>query len=160
MTIRIGDPIPNITLKKITPDGFQDVNMHALCEGKTVVLFAVPGAFTPTCTTVHLPGFSNKMDEFKAKGVEVMCLSVNDPFVMTAWGQATKSHPDILLLADWNAEFTKAAGFDFDGSAAGLGLRSKRYSMIVKDGIVMVLNVENSPGECDTSTADQLLKIL
>jgi peroxiredoxin len=151
MTIKIGDQIPNITIKKITPDGFQDVNMKALCAGKTVALFGVPGAFTPTCTTIHLPGFSNKMDQFKAKGVEVMCLSVNDPFVMTAWGQATKSHPEIALLA---------VGFDFDGSAAGLGLRSKRYSMLVKDGIVTALNVESSPSACETSSADELLKAL
>jgi peroxiredoxin len=160
MTIKIGDQIPNITLKKITPDGFQDVNMTALCAGKTVALFGVPGAFTPTCTAIHLPGFSNKMDQFKAKGVEVMCLSVNDPFVMAAWGKDTKSHPDIALLADWNAEFTKAAGFDFDGSATGLGLRSKRYSMLLKHGIVTAINVEESPSACEISSADELFKAL
>lgn len=160
MAIQVGEPLPKTILKQITPNGFQDVNTESLFKGKTVALFAIPGAFTPVCTTVHLPGFSNKMAEFKAKGIDVMCLSVNDPFVMEAWGKSTNSHPDIALLADWNADFTKAVGLTLDGSGAGLGLRSLRYSMLVKDGIVTALFVEESPGKCDVTSADTLLKTL
>jgi peroxiredoxin len=160
MTIQIGERLPNVTLKQITPDGFQDVNIGTIFQGKTIALFAIPGAFTPVCTTVHLPGFSKKMSEFQAKGVDVYCLSVNDPFVMAAWGKYTQAHSDLGLLADWNAEFTKAMGLNFDGSGAGLGLRSKRYSMLVKDGIVKALNIEEKPSECDISSADHLLNSL
>jgi len=160
MTIKIGDRLPKITLKQITKDGFQDVNTESLFKDKTVALFAVPGAYTPTCSTIHLPGFSKTMDQFKTKGVEVMCLSINDPFVMEAWGKSTHTHPDIGLLADWNADFTKAIGLTFDGSAAGLGLRSSRYSMLVKDGIVTVLNIEENPSKCEVSSAETLLKTL
>lgn len=160
MTIQIGDRLPKTTLKKITTSGTEDINTEALFKGKTVALFALPGAFTPVCTTVHLPGFSKKMDQFKAKGVDVMCLSVNDPFVMAAWGQSVHSHPDIALLADWDAEFTKAVGLTLDGSGAGLGLRSLRYSMLIKDGVVTALNVETSPSACELSSADFVLKTL
>jgi peroxiredoxin len=160
MTIQIGNPLPNVTLKQITLNGFQDVNTETLFKGKTIALFAIPGAFTPTCTNIHLPGFVKSMEEFKAKGVDVMCLGVNDPFVMAAWGKYTNSHPDIGLLADWNAEFTKAVGLDFDGSGAGLGVRSKRYSMLVKDGVVVQLNVEESPSACELSSAETLLKAI
>lgn len=160
MTIQIGDRLPKITLKQVTPNGFQDVTTDILFKDKTVALFAIPGAFTPVCSTTHLPGFSNKMAEFKEKGVDVMCLSVNDPFVMEAWGKSTNSHPDISLLADWNADFTKAVGLTLDASAAGLGLRSLRYSMLVKDGVVATLNIEESPGKCDVTSADTLLKTL
>lgn len=158
MTIQIGDHLPSITLKQITSDGFKDVTTGTLFQGKTIALFAIPGAFTPTCTTIHLPGFNKKMDEFQAKGIEVYCLSVNDPFVMAAWGKHTQAHPDLGLLADWNAEFTKAIGLSFDGSGAGLGLRSQRYSMLVKDGIVENLYIEEKPGECNLSSAEHLLK--
>ncbi len=158
MTIQIGDRLPNITIKQITPSGTQDITTESLFKGKTVALFAIPGAFTPVCTTTHLPGFTQKMDQFKAKDIAVMCLSVNDPFVMEAWGKSANSHPDIALLADWNADFTKAVGMTLDGSGAGLGLRSLRYSMLVKDGIVISLNVEPTPGQCELSSADALLK--
>jgi peroxiredoxin len=160
MTIQIGDRLPYLTLKKVTTNGVQDVNTDSLFKGKTVALFALPGAFTPTCTTTHLPGFSAKMDQFKSKGIDVMCLSVNDPFVMEAWGKSTQAHPDLGFLADWNAEFTKAVGLTLDGSVAGLGLRSLRYSMLVKDGVVTALNVEENPSVCNLSSADQLLKKL
>jgi len=160
MTIQIGDRLPDITVKQITPSGTQDVTTESLFKGRTVALFAIPGAFTPTCTSVHLPGFSQKMGQFKTKDIAVMCLSVNDPFVMEAWGKSANSHPDIALLADWNADFTKAIGLTLDGSGAGLGLRSLRYSMLVKDGIVINLNVESNPGQCDVSSADALLKTL
>jgi peroxiredoxin len=160
MTIQIGDRLPDITVKQITPSGTQDINTESLFKDKTVALFAIPGAFTPVCTTIHLPGFNQKMDQFKAKDIAVMCLSVNDPFVMEAWGKSVNSHPDITLLADWNAEFTKAVGLTLDGSGAGLGLRSLRYSMLVKDGLVISLNVEPSPSQCELSSADALLKTL
>jgi len=160
MAIQIGDHLPNINIKQVTPSGAQDTNTGSLFKGKTVALFAIPGAFTPVCTTTHLPGFNQKMDQFKTKGVAVMCLSVNDPFVMEAWGKSANSHPDIALLADWNADFTKAVGLTLDASGAGLGLRSLRYSMLVKDGIVTALNVEPNPGQCDLSSADALLKSL
>lgn len=160
MTIQVGNPIPNSTIKQVTPDGFQDVNMENYSKGKTIAIFAVPGAFTPVCSTIHLPGFNKVMDQFKSKGIEVVCLSVNDPFVMKAWGEATNSHPDMTLLADWDGQFTKAVGLEFDGSGAGLGLRSQRYSMLVKDGVVTVLNIEDSTGVCDKSSADHLLKAI
>jgi glutaredoxin/glutathione-dependent peroxiredoxin len=160
MTVQIGDQLPNVTLKQITPDGFQDVNTESIFTGKTIALFAIPGAFTPICTTVHLPGFNEHLAQFKAKGVEVICLSVNDPFVLAAWAKDTNSSPDIGLLADWNADFTNAIGLSFDGSGAGLGLRSKRYSMLVKNGIVENLYIEESPGTCNLSSADNLLKAL
>lgn len=160
MTIRIRDRLPLITLKKVTTNGVEDINTDSLFKGKTVALFALPGAFTPTCTKTHLPGFSAKIDQFNAKGIEVMCLSVNDPFVMEAWGKSTQSHPNLAFLADWNAEFTKAVGLTLDGSGPGLGLRSLRYSMLVKDGIVTALNVEENPGVCHLSSADHLLKKL
>ena len=160
MTIQIGDRLPNITMKRVTPSGTQDITTESFFKGKTIALFAIPGAFTPVCTTVHLPGFNKQIDQFKAKGAAVACLSVNDPFVMEAWGKSVNSHPDIALLADWNAEFTKAVGLTLDGSGAGLGLRSLRYSMLIKDGVVTALNVEPSPGQCDLSSADVLLKSL
>ncbi len=160
MTIQIGDHLPKTTLKRVTLHGAEDVDTEALFKGKTVALFALPGAFTPTCTTIHFPGFSTKIDQFKSKGIDVMCLSVNDPFVMEAWGKSMHAHPDISLLADWNADFTKAAGLTLDGSGAGLGLRSLRYSMVVEDGVVTALNVEENPGKCDLSSAEFLLKMI
>lgn len=160
MSIQIGDHLPKISLKQITQNGPQDVNTQILFKGKTVALFAVPGAFTPTCTAVHLPGFNKTIDQFKAKGIEVMCIAVNDPFVMEAWGKSTNSHPDLILLADGNADFTKAVGLTLDASAAGLGLRSLRYSMLIKDETVIALNVEENPGKCDISSADFLLNAL
>lgn len=160
MTIKIGDQLPTIPLKQVTTKGIEDVNTATLFKGKKVALFAIPGAFTPVCSTIHLPGFTQKIGEFKAKGIEVMCLSVNDPFVMEAWGKATSAHPDITLLADWNADFTKTMGLTLDATAAGLGLRSLRYSMMITDGVVTALNVEPSAGQCEVSSAETLLKTL
>lgn len=160
MTLQIGDRLPDISLKQVTTHGTEGVTTGSLFKGKTVALFAVPGAFTPTCTTTHLPSFSKKMDQFQSKGIEVMCLSVNDPFVMDAWRKSANVHPAISFLADWDAEFTKAVGLTLDGSVIGLGLRSLRYSMLVKDGVVMALNVEKDPATCDVSSADYLLKML
>jgi peroxiredoxin len=160
MNIRIGDHLPKVNLKQATSQGIQDIDTDSFFKGRTVALFAVPGAFTPTCTTIHMPGFTQNMSAFKDKGVAVACLAVNDPFVMEAWGKATNAHPDIALIADGNGDFTRAIGLILDGSSFGLGLRSLRYSMLVKDGIVTVLNIETNAGECNISSADTLLKSL
>ena len=126
--------------------------------GKKVVLFAVPGAFTPTCHLKHLPGFIDNADAFKKKGVDtVACVAVNDPFVLDAWAKASGGKGKVLFLSDGNGEFTKKIGLDFDGSGIGLGTRSKRYAMLVEDGVVKALNIEDSPGVADASTAEKLL---
>lgn len=160
MTIKVGDHLPIVTLKRITNDGFQDTDTDTLFKGKTVALFGLPGAFTPPCTNIHLPSFSKSMDEFKSRGIEVMCVAVNDPFVLAAWGKSENSHPDIIFLADWNADFAKAIDLTIDGSKAGLGLRSKRYNMLVKDGVVTILNAEEDSGVCTVSHAETLLRAL
>jgi peroxiredoxin len=130
-------------------------------KGKKVVLFAVPGAFTPTCSKNHLPGFVKNADAIKAKGVDAICVTaVNDPFVMGAWKNASDAGDAVEFLADGSADFAKALGLELDASANGLGMRSKRYSMIVEDGVVKSLNIEDAPGKADISGADNLLKML
>lgn len=158
MPIAVGDRLPEATFKIRTPEGLKDITTSELCSGKKVVLFAVPGAFTPTCHAKHVPSFLSKLEEFKAKGVDtIACVAVNDAFVMDAWAKATGAEGKILFLSDGNATFTKAIGLDFDGSAFGLGVRSKRYSMYVEDGVVKALNVEDAPGVMDRSSAEVLL---
>jgi peroxiredoxin len=158
MPITVGDRLPDATFKVRTPDGLKDVTVKELTAGKKVVLFAVPGAFTPTCHAKHVPSFLAHLDAFKAKGVDtVACVAVNDAFVLDAWAKANGAEGKILFLADGNATFTKAIGLDFDGSGVGLGTRSKRYAMYVEDGVVKVLNVEDSPGVMDRSSAETLL---
>ncbi|MEN0001728.1 MAG: peroxiredoxin [Pseudomonadota bacterium] len=158
MTLTVGDKLPSATLKMVTQDGAANMELSTLLEGKTVVLFAVPGAFTPTCTLNHLPGFIENADAIKAKGVdEIAVIAVNDPFVMQAWAEHSGGMDKIHFLADWDAALTKAMGLDADLSVAGLGVRSSRYSMIVKDGTVTTLNVEDSPGTADKSGAATLL---
>jgi peroxiredoxin len=158
MPIAVGDRLPDATFKIRTPDGLADVTVKELTAGKKVVLFAVPGAFTPTCHAKHVPSFLANLDAFKAKGVDtVACVAVNDAFVMDAWAKATGAEGKILFLADGNATFTKAIGLDFDGSGVGLGVRSKRYAMYVEDGVVKALNVEDAPGVMDRSSAETLL---
>ncbi|MES2021967.1 MAG: peroxiredoxin [Pseudomonadota bacterium] len=156
MTISVGDRVPTITLTKVTADGPSQVSSDEFFKGRKVALVAVPGAFTPTCSARHLPGFVDKADEIKAKGVdEIAFTSVNDAFVMGAWGKA--SHADtITMLADGNADFAKAVGLTFDGSKFGMGERSQRYSMLVNDGVVEQLNVE-APGAFEVSSAEHLL---
>ena len=157
MTINVGDRVPSGTLKQMTKDGPANVTTDQLFAGKTVVLFSVPGAFTPTCHAKHLPGFVEKYDQFKAKGVDtVACLAVNDVFVMDAWGKASGVGEKIVMLADGNAEFTKALGLELDASGFGMGTRGKRFAMVVKDGVVKHLNVE-SAGEFRVSAADYVL---
>ena len=161
MTISVGGKLPELTLKETTPQGMNEVSTSDIFAGKKVVLFAVPGAFTPTCHLNHLPGFLENRETILAKGVdEIAVISVNDAFVMGAWAGATGGEGKIRYLADWDAAFTKAIGMDADLSAGTLGIRSLRYSMIVEDGTVTALNVEESPGEAVTSGAAALVEQL
>jgi peroxiredoxin len=156
MTIAKGDKLPDVTLVKVTSDGPDKVQSADYFAGKKVALFAVPGAFTPTCSAKHLPGFVEKAAELKAKGVdEIACTSVNDAFVLGAWNKSGGSD-DITMLADGNGDFAKALGLDADFSGFGMGTRSQRYSLIVNDGVVEEVNVEG-PGEFKVSSADYLL---
>ncbi len=156
MTISVGDRLPNTKFVKATADGPDQIESESFFAGRKVALFAVPGAFTPTCSAKHLPGFVEKEAELKAKGIdEIACVSVNDAFVMGAWGKSAGAG-DITLLADGNGDFAKAIGLTMDGSGFGMGTRSQRYSMIVNDGVVEQLNVE-APGEFKVSSAEHLL---
>ena len=159
MTIAVGDKIPSAKLKTMTAEGPKDISTEDLFNGKKVVLFAVPGAFTPTCSAKHLPGFVEKAGEFKAKGVEVACLSVNDAFVMGAWGKSQNTDGKVTMLADGAAAFTKQLGLDMDLSGPGMGVRSKRYAMLVDNGVVKALNLE-APGAFEVSSAEAMLKAL
>ena len=156
MTIQVGDRLPDVPLSIATADGPKPTTSGDFFNGKRVALFAVPGAFTPTCSARHLPSYVEKASELKRQGVdEIACIAVNDPFVMAAWGQRDGSD-DITMLADGNGDFTRAIGLTMDGSKFGLGERSQRYSMIVDDGIVEQLNVE-APGEYRASSAEHML---
>ena len=156
MTIKVGDRLPDVPLTIATADGPKPVTSAEYFSGKRVALFAVPGAFTPTCSARHLPSYVEKAEELKGKGVdEIACISVNDPFVMSAWNERDGSR-DITMLADGNGEFAEAIGLTMDGSKFGLGKRSQRYSMIVDDGMVEQLNVE-APGEYRASSAENML---
>ena len=156
MTIQVGDRLPDVPLTIATADGPKPVTSGEYFSGKRVALFAVPGAFTPTCSARHLPSYVEKAEELKGKGIdEIACISVNDPFVMSAWGQRDGSE-DIVMLADGNGDFAEATGLVLDGSKFGMGKRSQRYSMIVDDGVVEQLNVE-APGEYRASSAEYLL---
>ena len=160
MTIKVGDKIPSATLKVKTEGGIDDLSTDTLFGGKTVVLFAVPGAFTPTCSVKHLPGFVAHSADIKGKGVDtIACLSVNDAFVMDAWGKDQQADGKVLMLADGNGELTGKLGLEMDGSAFGLGTRSQRYAMVVKDGTVAALHVEE-PGAFEVSSAEAVLKAL
>lgn len=158
MTIAIGETLPAATLKEKTADGVADIDVGEFLKGRKVVLFAVPGAFTPTCSMNHLPGFLENRDSFYAKGVnEIAVVAVNDHHVMQAWAKASGGEGKIRFLADGSATFTKALGLEADLSAGGLGLRSKRYSMLIEGGKVTQLNVEDSPGKAEVSGAATLL---
>ncbi|MGH6737226.1 MAG: peroxiredoxin [Methyloceanibacter sp.] len=161
MTIAKGDSLPEATFRVMGPEGIDTLTTDDLFAGKKVVLFAVPGAFTPTCHLKHLPGFIESAGKFKKMGVDtVACVAVNDPFVLAAWEEKSGGKGKVLFLSDGNAEFTRAIGMDFDGSGIGLGTRSKRYAMFVDDGVVKVLNTEESPGVADVSTAAKVLEEL
>jgi peroxiredoxin len=156
MSIQVGDPLPDVPLTVATADGPKPTTSGEFFKGKRVALFAVPGAFTPTCSARHLPSYVDKAEDLKGKGIdEIACISVNDPFVMAAWGERDGSE-DITMLADGNGEFAQAIGLTMDGSKFGLGQRSQRYSMIVDDGIVEQLNVE-APGEYRASSAENMI---
>ncbi len=156
MTIETGQSVPDATFMTMTPDGPAPMSASELFSGKRVVLFAVPGAFTPTCSAKHLPGFKDHMADFTAKGVDtVACTSVNDVFVMDAWGKDQQAD-NVVMLADGNGEFAKAVGLEMDGSAYGMGARSQRYAMVVNDGTVEQLFVEG-PGEFKVSSAEHVL---
>jgi glutaredoxin/glutathione-dependent peroxiredoxin len=157
MAIRIGDPVPDATFTVMTPEGPAPKKTSEIFNGRTVLLFAVPGAFTPTCHQKHLPGYLAEYDAIKAKGVDtVACVAVNDVFVMNAWAEANAVGDRILMLSDGNAEFAKAVGLDVDLGRFGMGVRSNRYSMVVVNGVVRGLNVEQ-PGKLEVSTASNTL---
>ena len=157
MTIAQGDKIPATTFKKMTDGGPADVSSDELFKGRTVALFSVPGAFTPTCSAKHLPGFVDSAESLKAKGVdEIVCTAVNDAFVMGAWGKSAGADGKVSMLADGNGDFVKAIGLTMDATGAGLGQRGQRFSMIVKDGVVTTLNVEE-PREYKVSSAEHML---
>lgn len=159
--IKVGDRLPNAKFKVMTAEGPAERTTDDVFKGKKVVLFAVPGAFTPTCHKNHLPGFLTNADTIKGKGVDTIAVTgVNDVFVMDAWKKASGADGKIEFLADGSADFAKALELSLDASAGGLGVRSKRYSMIVDDGVVKALNIEESPGKADLSGADNLLKQL
>ncbi len=157
MTIAKGDKVPAATFIKMTENGPEPVESDAFFAGRKVALFSVPGAFTPTCSAKHLPGFVEKASELKAKGVdEIACTAVNDAFVMGAWGKSANADGSVTMLADGNGAFAKAVGLEMDGSKFGLGTRGQRFSMIVNDGVVEELNVEG-PGEFEVSSAEHML---
>ncbi|MEY4250571.1 MAG: hypothetical protein RJA87_2204 [Pseudomonadota bacterium] len=157
MAIKIGDSLPKATFMTMTAEGPAPVTTDQLFGGKRVALFAVPGAFTPTCSAKHLPGFKDHAAELKAKGVDtIACVSVNDMFVMKAWAKDQGITDEVLMLADGNGDFTKALGLEMDGSKFGMGLRSQRYSFVAKDGVVEQLNVEEG-GDFKVSSADYML---
>ncbi|MAP74096.1 MAG: peroxiredoxin [Planctomycetaceae bacterium] len=159
MTIQVGDKVPSTNFKTMTDEGPKDISSNEVFGGKKVVLFAVPGAFTPGCSKTHLPGFVVKADEIKSKGVdEIVCMAVNDAFVMGAWGQAQNAE-ELLMLADGNGEFTKSIGLELDASGFGMGSRAQRFGMIVDDGLITHLAIE-APGEIKVSSAEAILEIL
>ena len=160
MAIKVGDKVPAAKLQIKTKDGVQTKTTDELFKGKKVVLFALPGAFTPTCSAKHLPGFVNNHQALKAKGIDsIACLSVNDAFVMDAWGKDQNVEGKVLMLADGNGEFTKAGGLVMDATGYGMGTRSQRYAMVIDDGVVKTLNVE-APGAFEVSSAESVLKAL
>jgi len=158
MTIKVGDKVPSVNFKQLTSDGLVDVSTDDYCKGRKVALFSVPGAFTPTCSAQHVPSYIGNADALKAKGVAaIACVSVNDAFVMQAWGEATGAGDAVEMLADGNGEFARATGLTLDGSGFGLGERSTRFSMLIDDGTISELNVESNPSEMNVSSAEHML---
>lgn len=160
MTIQVGDRLPDATFAKVTADGPEQVDSASFFQGRRVALFSVPGAFTPTCSARHLPGFVEKAAEIRAKGIdEIACTAVNDAFVMKAWGDANGVGDKVTMLADGNGAFARAVGLELDGSKFGMGTRAQRYAMVINDGVVETLHVEQ-PGEFRVSSAEHLLETL
>jgi peroxiredoxin len=159
MPIKTGDHLPSHTFRIAAEDGPIQKTTDEIFKGKTIVLFAVPGAYTPTCQNNHLPGYLNNLAAFKAKGVDgIVCISVNDVHVMKAWAKSNDALDKIMFVADGSAEFTKAVDLVLDATGGGMGIRSLRYSMLVKDGVVTLFNLEDSPGNAEISGAEALLK--
>jgi peroxiredoxin len=157
MAIKAGDKMPSGTLKTMTKDGPKDITTDELFKGKKVVLFSVPGAFTPTCDAKHLPGFVQLADQIRAKGVDaIACMAVNDVFVMNAWGKASNVGDKILMLADGNGDYTKALGLEMDATGFGMGMRGQRFAIVVEDGVAKHVNVE-APREFKVSAAEYVL---
>jgi len=158
MSITVGDRLPEVTLKRIR-DGIETLDTQALFDGRKVVLFAVPGAFTPTCSARQLPGFVERFDAFRQRGIEVYCMAVNDPFVMKAWGDSQHVPDGLQLLSDGNGDFTRALGLGLDASASGMGMRSRRFALFADDGIVRAAWIE-APGQFEVSSAEHVLEQL
>ena len=157
MPIKVGEKIPSVTLKYLGADGMEEIDTEQILSNKKTVLFAVPGAFTPTCSAKHVPGFLNHASEIKAKGVDqIICLSINDAFVMDAWGKDRNTGQDIMMLGDGNGDLTRLLDLTMDGSGFGLGTRSQRYAMVIEDGKVTTLEVEEGPG-LNNSSAEHIL---
>lgn len=156
MSIQVGERLPEVVLKRIN-EGIEAVDTRALFDGRKAVLFAVPGAFTPTCSEKHLPGFVQHFEDFRAKGIEVACLAVNDPFVMQAWAQSQHVPDGMIMLSDGNGDLTRALGLELDASAYGMGTRAKRFALYADDGVVQQLHVEE-PGEYRVSSAEYMLE--
>ena len=158
MAIEAGEAVPPATLKQMTPDGIKDVNLADFLAGRKVILFGVLGAYTPVCTTKHLPGYVAEADKLKTGGIaEIACISVNDPFVMATWGEQNGADGKVMMLCDPEAAFTRSLGLSLDLAAFGLGERSQRYAMVVDDGVVTTINVEKSIFDADASGASSLL---
>jgi len=158
--IKVGDKVPSATLMLMKDGGPKPVSTDQLFAGKKVALFALPGAFTPTCSAKHLPGFIQHSEALRAKGIDtIACVSVNDAFVMGAWGEQQKAGEKVMMLADGNGDFTRALGLELDGTRFGMGKRSQRYSMVVDNGVVTQLNVE-APGAFEVSSADHMMALL
>jgi glutaredoxin/glutathione-dependent peroxiredoxin len=160
MTVKVGDRVPSVTLRYVTPDGVQAVSSDDFFKGKKVALFAVPGAYTRTCSERHLPSYVGQYDELKKKGVDtIACIAVNDQFVMNAWGKERGADGKIVMLGDGSGDFAHAMGLELDRVKEGMGMRSQRYSMLVDDGVIKALNVEQ-PGQFEVSSAEAMLKAL
>jgi len=160
MTIKVGDKVPSVTLRYLTPEGPKAISSDEFFGGKKVVLFGLPGAFTRTCSERHLPSYVTHAAELKAKGVDtIACLAVNDPFVMGAWGKQHQADDKVVMLGDGSGDFTRAIGLELDRIKEGMGIRSQRYSMLVDNGVVKALHVEQ-PGQFDVSSAEAMLKAL
>lgn len=155
MTIQPGDAIPEVTLKRIR-EGMETLDTHALFDGRKAVLFGVPGAFTPTCSARHLPGFVEHFDQFRSRGIDVFCMAVNDPFVMKAWGESQQVPDGLQLLSDGNGDFTRALGLEMDASSSGMGVRSRRFALYVENGVVREAWIEE-PGKFEVSSAEYVL---
>lgn len=160
MTIKIGDKVPSVTLRELTADGVKEVSTDALFAGRKVAVFGLPGAFTRTCSSRHLPGYVTHAETLKGKGVDaILCVSVNDAFVMGAWGKEHKAAGKVAMIGDGSGDFTRAVGLELDRRKEGMGMRSQRYSMVVDNGTVTALNVEQ-PGQYEVSSAEAMLKAL